>query len=405
MRPKLASYSTCTGCGICSAVCNKGAITMLYDKNGHLMPILQKDKCVMCGKCENICPHLNKTTSVKSILFHSANDIRTFTAWSKDESVCLHGTSGGVFSQLAYDCLKNNDLAIVFGAELSDHNTCKHIGITQIEELYRIVGTKYIQSDVSDAYRECKKALANGYHSIFCGTPCQIAGLYVYLGHVNKDKLLTVELICHGVPSRYISEVSCQYYGAHHIVSYRNKNTGWHKGFDCTYANKKGEIITKNTGKEFFFRNFGGTHRPSCYHCTYAKIERCADITLGDAWGLQKKYPQRASLGANLVICNSSKGLQILTDSQTIHFIPESNNTLNAPTLFMPIEVGACAFSKYLFFINKLPHRIKIATISMDWRSGWYLIPFVIWRRIIVKRYQLIFKKKLLFTRKQNGWL
>ena len=397
-NPHLASYSECTGCGACAASCHHNAISMQYDKNGHLMPFVSSVKCVGCGVCTYKCPVQNHSTT-----FHSVKEIKTYSAWSKNDELCLSATSGGVFAQLALDALKNNENAIVFGAELSDHNTCKHVGITKISELPRILGTKYLQSDVSDAYGECKKSLQEGQNVCFCGTPCQIAGLYSFLGKINKDKLLTIELICHGVPSKITSDISCQYYGAHHIVSFRNKNSGWHKGFDCTYADRDGNIIEKGAG-EFFYRNFGGTDRPSCYHCLYARIERCADITLGDQWGLKDKYPDRASLGANLVICNDSKGDDALTQSDMICFNSESCRSLNAPTLFMPIAVSACSLSKHLFFIKKFPNCLKFAIISIDWRQGWYLIPLAIWRKIIVKHYQQNLKDKIKFTRKQNNW-
>lgn len=395
----LASYSACTGCGACTAACRHNAISMQYDKNGHLMPFVSSDKCVGCGVCTHKCPVLNHSTS-----FHSVKEMKTYSAWSKNDELCLSATSGGVFAQLALDALKNKDKAVVFGAELSNHNTCKHVGITQISELPRILGTKYLQSDASDAYRECKKSLAKGMYCVFCGTPCQIAALYSFLGNIDKEKLLTVELICHGIPSKVVTDVSCQYYGAHHIVSYRNKDTGWHKGFDCTYADEDGKKIEKK-GREFFGRNFGGTDRPSCYHCQYAKIERCADITLGDQWGLREKYPERSLFGANLVICNGSKGYNALIQSDMIRFNTESCRSLDAPTLFMPIAVGACSLSRYLFIIRCFPECLKYAIISMDWRRGLYLIPFVLWRKIIVKHYQQSLKEKIRFTRKQNNWI
>lgn len=399
-RPKLAKYSDCTGCGTCVAICQKKAIAIDYDKNGFLIPEIDTSLCIECGACEKSCPILHPENTI----LHSAKNIRTYTAWSKDDTVCMNATSGGVFAQLAIDLLNSNPESIVCGAELLECNTCFHIVIRKQTELYRILGTKYIQSDASKVYPEVKSCLKERKKVLFCGTPCQVAGLYSFLGSLkHDDNLLTVELICHGVPSKVTTDISCRYYNAKNIVSYRDKVTGWHKGFDCTYRMEDGKLL-RNNGDAFFFKYFGGTDRPSCYQCKYARIERVADISLGDQWGLRDKYPERFDLGANLVLCHTDKAIQALTHGN-IHFIQEQNSILNAPTLFMPVETGASSINRKLHIIKRLPPYLCFPLISMDWRKGWYLLPWIVWRKVVLYRYKRKFGKILMLTRKKYNWV
>lgn len=397
--PKLASHRDCTGCGACKSSCAKGAITFGYDRNGHLRPVVDSRMCVNCGLCVKHCPIVNDN----KIIRHDPHQLTTYTSWTKNDDLCLHATSGGVFSQLAIDFLHKGN-SKVYGAYLTDHNTCHHIGIDSPKDLPKIVGTKYIQSDASGVYGEIKQLLRKGMACLFCGTPCQIAGLYAYLQYVSVENLLTIELICHGVPSKLATDIACGYYDADHIISYRNKNTGHHKGFCCTYLKTSGQLV-ENQREEFFSRFFGSTDRPSCYRCKYARIERVSDISLGDQWGLHSKYPERAALGSNLVVCNTEKGRNALLESQYIESHKEANRTLNAPTLFMPITTDLSSTTPYLHYIIKLPKTVSEEVICMNWQKHFWLVPIKIIGFIERKIWSYRFKKTLIRTRKKYNWL
>lgn len=397
MRNRLARYSQCTGCGACAASCNKGAITFNYDKNGHLMPIVDEQKCVECGMCTRNCPIMDDSR----IKRNDPKEIVTYTAWSNNDDVCLNATSGGVFSQLAIDFLALQG-ASVYGAFLTKHNTCYHIEINSPEELHKIVGTKYLQSDASRVFSSIRKHLRNEEPCLFCGTPCQIAGLYSFLGKTNIDNLYTIELICHGVPSKVTSDIACDFYGTTNIVSYRNKTKGHHKGFSCTYQNAQGELLKFDNC--VFSRIFGSTDRPSCYKCKYARIERVSDLTIGDQWGLHKKYPQRENLGSNLVMCNSQKGAMLLMGNDNISKDMNENITLNAPTLFMPIKVGVTSNTSIMWLIRHLPVKMRYDILTSNWRKAPYLIPWIVCKRIERYIYEKRFYAKLAEVRNNLGW-
>ena len=61
--------------------------------------------------------------------------------------------------------------------------------------------SKYVQSDLQKCYSAVKQRIKEGKTILFTGTPCQVAGLYVYLEGTNIENIYTLDLICHGVPS------------------------------------------------------------------------------------------------------------------------------------------------------------------------------------------------------------
>ena len=213
---EVTDKSMCCGCSACAGVCPVQCITMTADSEGFKYPIADPNICVSCGKCEQVCP----MTSVETASEKKAYAVRV-TQYEQDSS------SGGVFSALAEKVLCEG--GVVFGAAFDDGLRLQHIKVDDSSMLGHLRGSKYVQSDVGDIYRQVKDELSEGRKVLFSGTPCQVAGLHNFLGK-DYPELFTVDLACHGVPSpkvwdRYVREKGDGLLG----VKFRDKSDGWRK--------------------------------------------------------------------------------------------------------------------------------------------------------------------------------
>lgn len=306
---KITKKKKCNGCYSCINACPKNCIKMQIDDEGFEYPVVDEVKCVHCGICDKVCPELNKPKESEKI-----QDI--YVGYALDKDLVLKSSSGGVFALLAMETLQKQ--GVVFGVTI-DENVAKHIFIEDISELDRILKSKYVQSKVGNSYSQAKQFLEKKREVLFCGTPCQIAGLKKYL---NKDyeNLICVDFICHGVPSQkvldsylhYVTDIN-QEDSEIIDVKFRTKTAGWENyGILTTFASNK---TYEQTGiKDFYFKGFLNdiTLRPSCYYCGFKGINRCSDITLADAWGVNYYNKEMYNKdGVSLVIIQTKKGKKI----------------------------------------------------------------------------------------------
>lgn len=407
MDIKLCSRTLCTGCGACAASCSHNAIKMDFDKNGFLQPFLDRKKCVGCHLCEKRCPILN----MDKLSFSSPQNIKMYTGWTQDDELCSKSSSGGIFSQVAHGFLENE--YPVVGVVLDEENRCHHTVITKLSDLDLIIGTKYIQSEAYESYREIKERLKNKEKILFCGTPCQIAGLLSFVGG-KQDNLYTIELLCHGVTSKKAVDIMCDIYGYDHVFSYRNKVDGWCL-YDieknklmpvsqrCTYKNAQNTMMA-NHKSDLFYMSFGKFHRHSCYNCKFAKPERLADITLGDQWGLVSKYMGRLNRGASLIILNTYKGHELLESSPKIKLVEENLKDLKSPPFFMPavskyVNIGDC-----LWMLKYFPLWMNERIMQGDAKRLLLLVPYKLIAKIGNYYHKKKLKKVIESTRLKYNW-
>ena len=304
----------CSGCSACANICLQNAISMQPSKEGFLIPIVNKDLCSKCGLCVKICPVLNLVEN------DCVKEPKAFAAKINDEDIRLQSSSGGVFTALAQKVIEEN--GVVFGAALDKGLNLFHIGVETTEELSKLRGSKYFQSQIGDTYKQVKSLLLKERPVLYSGTPCQIAGLYAYLRNKKYQNLVTVDVICHGAPTPklfkiYKQEIEEKNKGILKEINFRNKNKGW-KSYSITkvIANNSDEVgcnneISDTLKDNVFMRLFlkDICLRESCHHCTYSKIPRIADITLGDYWGIQNIHPDfDDDKGTSLVLLNSKTG-------------------------------------------------------------------------------------------------
>ena len=304
--PRLAPVHRCTGCGACASGCPKDAITMTRGKDGFSYPVIDPDKCVHCGHCTAICPLLRRREPKPLPA--------AFAAWNRDDQIRKDSTSGGVFTALAEYVLE--DGGVVFGAAMDGKQHLRHVACFRKEDLWRLRGAKYVQSDLGDTFREIK-LLLKIRPVLFSGTPCQVDGLYRYLG-CRPENLTTCDLVCHGVPSPGVWEdmarsIEQRKRKGLQAVRFRNKVTGW-KDSHFTMVFDDGTVDSAPLFATEYGRAFGRALflRPSCYHCVYTNLNRPGDFTLGDFWGLKDdELPEQQKKGVSLLLVNTAHGSHI----------------------------------------------------------------------------------------------
>ncbi len=318
----------CTGCSACSQACPSTAIYMEEDAEGFLFPRIDAEKCTDCGLCVRLCP-VNKAIGRKTdgtsgvdadtrIPAVSGMDMRVFACYSKDDDIRSKSSSGGVFTMLAHSLPESG--RVIFGAEFDEFFNVKHGYIEDLSDLDRLRRSKYVQSDTGDTFSKTKSLLEEGRHVLYCGTPCQIAGLKAFLGR-DYPCLLTCDLACHGVPSpkvwrMYLGYIKKKYSSEITAISFRDKSKGW-KNNRMLIDLANGKQHSGATNYEIFFIGFGKSifNRSSCYKCSFRLKNSKADITLADFWGVEKLNDARFKddKGISCIITHTSAGDAAMT--------------------------------------------------------------------------------------------
>lgn len=303
----------CTGCGACVQACPKQCISYTETELGHLIPQIDTEFCINCGLCEKVCP----ITEEQEI----PENQKVYAAVNKDAEVLKASTSGGFFTALAEYVL--NEKGVVYGCSFEDDFKANHIRVTQRDELGKLRGSKYLQSSTEKTFREAQNDLKSGTLVLYTGTPCQIAGLKAFL-RKSYDNLITVDLVCHGVGSQAYFDRYMEYLkdkkGPIKDLHFRDKEfAGWSCGGVLVLDKSTGTgksvhrpYYDYNNYYYYYFLN-SDIYRDSCYTCKYANINRVADFTMGDFWGVEKyNVPLETTNGCSLVIANTNKAQQVM---------------------------------------------------------------------------------------------
>ncbi len=310
MNSVFDNKNNCYGCASCVQICPSGAISFKEDNESFSYPEIDQSRCTDCGLCRKACP------IYKDIKVPDQTYPKIYAVWNKDEEVRMTSTSGGVFSALSKQIL--NQGGVVFGAAFNENIKAVHTGVESHEHLRRLQGSKYTQSMIGDSYREVRALLKDGRKVLFSGTPCQISGLYSFLGK-SYSGLWTCDCVCHGVPSPGVFES----YKAHlqkinqaeiQSLNFRNKSKGW-KNYNISVLFKNGRHMLADFKSDPYMRGFITNMylRPSCHSCKYASVQRQSDITLADFWGVEKYKPQLDDdKGTSLILANSPRGAELL---------------------------------------------------------------------------------------------
>lgn len=303
----------CTACGACVQICKKECIVLSQDENGFLFPKIDFEKCIRCEACEKVCPLQNE---IKENKFNQ----KAYAAANKDLSEVKKATSGGIFGALSKYALDNK--GVVYGCAYDENMKPVHTRIESIKDLHLLNGSKYVQSDTLNTFITAKEDLEKGRLVVYSGTPCQISGFKAFLKK-DYDNLVTIDIICHGVPSFSAFKKYIEFYEDKQKIKLSNYIFRVNNKFGGSYAGKAiGTKIKNNKScekkikyyNEYYYHYFLSSQicRESCYQCDYANLNRTGDFTLGDFWGAEgEKLPFDIKNGCSLVLVNTKKASEL----------------------------------------------------------------------------------------------
>lgn len=305
---RIVPHEKCTGCGACYNKCPKNAIKTEKDCEGFSHPVIDETLCINCSACLNVCPvnqpqYMNESPKCYGLM--------------ADDSLRENSSSGGAFILLANEVIAKQ--GVVCGAAYSeDCYTINHIAVQTYDELKKLQGSKYVQSNTGNIYTQVKDFLDAGRTVLFSGTPCQVAGLKSFLKNDYKN-LFTIDIVCHGVPSpalyeQFIREEEEKHHSKAKRVSFRDKTIdGWGVATSIEFEN--GDVYKAKRNDCPYMKVFLnlGSLRKCCGNCQFAKLPRQGDITLGDFWGIGNYSKElNDGKGTSVILCNNEKGEYLL---------------------------------------------------------------------------------------------
>lgn len=356
--------SDCCFCRACEQVCSKKAISFSADDEGFSYPKVDETLCIECGLCQKVCP-MQEPQKV----FNAEGKAYAFQL--KDNVLLSISSSGGAFIAIANSVLDKD--GVVYGAAWEGKRVL-HRRVDDKRDIHIVMGSKYVQSDTLNTYVQAKKDLKQGRIVYYTGTPCQIAGLKLFL-RKDYDNLITSDLICHGTPSPKLLEETItnieKRIKANFIkYDFRDKKIkGWACSSSSSYRQPNGEICYLKHSREMeaYFTAFMAGHlmRMNCYQCPFATYQRVGDLTIADYWGVKKLHPEfpNPSFGMSLVLVNTEKGERLFQEISKENFSHEvdlheasvPNINLRQPTEYHPERENSyhLAFADYESFLKK----------------------------------------------------
>ena len=382
----------CCGCGACMNICPKTAIHMEKDEYGFLYPRIDVGKCVECGACKKVCAFQNEPAR--------RQPQRVYAIASKNNDLVTNSASGGLFATMAMYVLEHG--GCVYGAIMQheEHELhIRHACCETKEDLYRFQGSKYVQSSLGNIFKDIQMKLKNDILVLFSGTPCQVDALKLFLKK-EYSNLLTVDIVCHGVPNEqifndYIHYIEKKIGGEIREFKFRDKSLGWGYNLTAKYIQEDGSIRYHRTASSdsSYFDMFINSIilRENCYHCKYTNGKRTGDITIGDYWGIEDEHPEALEQNGGRLSEKSGISVSFLNSDKGISFFDEIKEQF---------DYYESTFEKVAKRNTQLVHPVKLTkargnVLEMYRKWGYSAVEFYFWCRIPKQKAKYIIRKML----------
>ena len=312
----LSNKKECSGCAACSSVCPINAIEMKEDSEKFSYPNINRNICISCKKCENIC----------SAPTEFNKDFTGYAAQNENKEELRESTSGGIVSALCKTIISEG--GVVYAAAYDVKKGGYWTVIESNDQIRQIRGSKYLQIDLKRKDYDFIRDELKRRKLLFIGTPCQVDGVKKVFSGNESSNLYLIDIICGGVISSKIEQLYLKYLGksGKELIyrRFRSKVNGiWERTYHSEYHYSDGSMFSFKGAEDLYNRLYMSERllRESCYNCKYTTNDRVGDITVGDCWGIEKEEFQFPNIeeGVSLVLANNSKGKLLLNRTKGIN--------------------------------------------------------------------------------------
>lgn len=385
----ISDIKNCYGCGVCAAACPRNIIQIRLNKKGFYEPyIIDSNKCTQCGLCRDVCAYSHKELALDS------SNVHAWASWSNDEEVRKKCSSGGIGFEIGRQLLQEGYNVVGCRYDITNQRA-EHYIATTVEELIPSIGSKYIQSYTTEAFKNIdrkKKYLVTG-------TPCQIDSFRRLIRKFRcEDNFILMDFYCHCVPSmhawkNYIRMLE-PVIGQITYASWRNKfNYGWHDSwlmgldgnkcsqpvnwhdsYNMLIREKKTFVQSRMSQGDWFYKMFLGHYclGEQCVKaCKYKYDKSSADIRIGDLWGNTYKEDEK---GVSALVTFTEKGKMIVESlknatlvSQPLEVVAEGQMKDNARPV--PVSSLVMFLFEHHIYLNLKQWNIVLALFGKPFRA------------------------------------